>query len=98
LGSGVLSPSSLGDVVGTNALEHSSEWKLGDDVEWSIDMESEILVETLSLESFLFIMVDNSPSLVNTSVSLVDNNSLSFNILVSRHIKNLLVINVHEEW
>jgi hypothetical protein len=82
LGSGVLSPSSLGDVVGTNALEHSSEWQLRDNVEWSIDVESEVFVESLGLWSLCFVKIKNIPLLAVASIVVPDVNCITFFILL----------------
>jgi len=30
------------DIVGSNTFSNSSEWKLGDEIEWSIDVETEV--------------------------------------------------------
>jgi hypothetical protein len=51
----IVSPSLKPDVVGTVALNHSVEWELRDDVEWSVDMESKVFAETLGLDSLGFI-------------------------------------------
>jgi hypothetical protein len=82
LGSGVLSPSSLGDVVGTNALEHSSEWKLRDDVERSVDVETEVFVQTLCSSLVSFVEIKNIPLLAVTSVVVPDVNWITFFILL----------------
>jgi hypothetical protein len=81
LGSGVLSPSSLGDIVSTNAFKHSSEWKLGDDMERSADVESEIFVKSLGLWSLSFIKIKNIPLLVVASIVVPDVNCITFFIL-----------------
>jgi hypothetical protein len=42
LGLGVDSPSLEPDVVSTVAFNHSTEWEIGLDVEWSVDMETKV--------------------------------------------------------
>jgi hypothetical protein len=82
LGSGVLSPSSLGNIVSTNAFKHSSEWKLGDDVEWSVDVETEVFVQTLSSSLISFVKIKNIPFLAVSSVVVPDVNCITFFILL----------------
>ena len=53
-------------------------------------------IPSFTLDLFSLILIDNSPSLVPSVVSLPDNNCLSFNIFVSGNIKNSLVLNVDE--
>jgi len=45
--SSIVSPSLEPDVVGTVALSNSVEWKFGDKVEWSVDMETKVFVQSL---------------------------------------------------
>jgi hypothetical protein len=59
LASGVVSPSSHPNVVGTVALSNSVEWKFGNEVEWSIDMEAEVFVDSLGLWTLCFVKIDN---------------------------------------
>jgi hypothetical protein len=51
----VVSPSLEGNIVGTNAFNHSTEWKLRLDVEWSVHMESKVFVKTFGHFFFGFI-------------------------------------------
>jgi hypothetical protein len=71
------------DMSSTVALNNSLHWKSRDNVERSIDMESEFFIETFFWNWFSFIKIDNIPSLVCSIMSLPGNNSLSFNILCS---------------
>jgi hypothetical protein len=85
LSSNIHSPSLEPDIVGTVALSYSLHWHSGSNVERSIDMESELLVEALSSNSFSLVNIDNLPSLVGVlfviSISTVDNYLLAFIIL-----------------
>jgi hypothetical protein len=78
-------------------ISNSLHWKSRSEVEWSIDIESKSTV--ISLGSYLgcFVNIDNSPSLVSSTVSLPDMNFLSFGISVCRNIENLVVVNISEE-
>jgi hypothetical protein len=59
LGSGVISPSLHPNVVGTVALSNSMEWKLRNEIEWSVDMEAEVFVNSLGLWTLCFVKIDN---------------------------------------
>jgi hypothetical protein len=61
-------------------LSNSVEWKFRDEIEWSVDMESEFLIQSFCLGLYL-VNIKYLPSLVGTVVSVVNLNSLSFNIL-----------------
>jgi hypothetical protein len=60
----------------------SSEWKLGDNVEWPVDVESEFLVESLGLVTLSFINIDNVPLLSFTSIVVPKINWCTFFILL----------------
>jgi len=47
LSSNVLSPSLQGNIVSTDALDNSLHWHSGSNVEWSVDMETEVFVNSL---------------------------------------------------
>jgi hypothetical protein len=51
LSSSVVSPSLHPDIVGTVALSNSVERKLRNKVEWSVNMESKVLVKSLGLRT-----------------------------------------------
>jgi hypothetical protein len=91
LSQGIVSPSSLPDVVGTVALSNSVEWKLGHKVEWSVDVEPEFFVKSLGFGLYC-INIDNLPSLVGSIMSLVNNNSLSLDILSSRYVQAFTIL------
>jgi hypothetical protein len=92
----ILSPS-LEDHIGSSKhLSNSVEWKLRDNIEWSIDVESEFLIQSLSLSLCSLVKIDNLPFLV-TAISLSINNNLSsFLIFRLFNIKALSVLNVAE--
>jgi hypothetical protein len=92
----VLSPS-LEDHVGTTKhLSNSVEWKLRYEVEWSIDMETKFFVQSLSLNLSSLVKIDNLPLLVSSIVVTPNSNSLSFLVLCSSNIKDLIVGPVDE--
>jgi hypothetical protein len=59
-------------------------------------VESELLVVSLSLDLGVLVLIDNSPSLVGSVVSLPDDNFLSFSILSLIDIDCLLVLDIDE--
>jgi hypothetical protein len=92
----IVSPSLEPHVSVTVHLSNSIEWKLGDKIEWSVDMESEFFVESLGLNLSSFIKINNLPLLVK-SISLSKNsNCLTLNILVSSDIEVLSVLDINE--
>jgi hypothetical protein len=92
----VSSPSLHHDIVGTNTLSNSSEWKFGDQVEWSVDMESKVFVDSLGLWSLSFIKIYNIPLLSFSTVVIKYTNCLSFLVFVSFDVKNLVALPVDE--
>jgi hypothetical protein len=59
-------------------------------------MEAKFFIDSLGLEAFRLINIDNLPFLVSSVVSLVCNNWLSFNIFVTFNIKTLFVLDVNK--
>jgi hypothetical protein len=59
-------------------------------------MESEGSIVSLSSDLSMLVLIGNSPSLVDSVVSVPDNNFLSFSILSLEDIKYLLVLDVDE--
>ena len=94
LGSDIVSPSLQPDVVGTVALSNSVEWKFGDEIEWSIHMETEVLVQPLGLWSLCFIKIDNVPLLSSASVVAVHLNWGAFTVIATCDIENFLILPV----
>jgi hypothetical protein len=81
LGSGVLSPSLQGNIVGTNALDDSLHWQSRSNVEWSVDMETEVVVDSLGSYSISFIKIYYTPLLSSSICVTVNYNCMSFFIL-----------------
>jgi len=77
----VLFPSVKLDVVVSVSLGNSLHWKSGSDVEWSVDMESEVAINSLCCWLTNSIDVDNLPSLVLATMSLPDENWLMLFVL-----------------
>jgi hypothetical protein len=84
------------DVSSANNCEYSSHWESWDNVECSVDPESELLVESLNFITLGLVDVDDLPSLVETSVLSPDNNLLAFWVLVSLDIEDLSWLGVDE--
>jgi hypothetical protein len=59
-------------------------------------VESESLVVTLGLDLGVFVLIDNSPSLIPSIVFLPDDNLLSFLILSLEDINSLFVLDIDE--
>ena len=71
-------------------IEISVSCKLGDNVEWSFNIESEIFVQlSLSRFSFPFISVDDIPLLVDLSMFVPDNDVSLLSINSAMYIHNL---------
>jgi hypothetical protein len=81
----------------TKHLSNSVEWKLRDKVEWSVDVESEFFIQTLSLSLSLLVKIEDLPSLVGSILLVVNTNDLSFLILVSYNFNTSVgLLNVAE--
>jgi hypothetical protein len=59
-------------------------------------VETEVSVKSLGWCFLCSVNIGNGPSLVGFVVSTPDNDFLTFNILSTRYIKNLLVLDVDE--
>jgi len=77
----VLNPSVEVDPSGSVASHDSLHWHVRSEVEWSVDVETEFFIESLSLILGSFIKIDNIPSLVDLTIVLADNNLSGFLIL-----------------
>jgi hypothetical protein len=77
------------------ALSNSLHWHSRSDIEWSIDVESEFLVETLGSNLVSLIKIDDLPSLIGIVVLVVvllfNTNSLTFLILSISDFDNSVV-------
>ena len=102
LGSDVLSPSLQPDIVGTVALSNSLHWHSRSDVEWSVDVETELLVEALGSVLGSLVEVDDLPSLVGivlaVSILAVDDDLLTFFVLSSLNFNHLVVGWIDQEF
>jgi hypothetical protein len=74
----VLSPSLESNLGITVHLSDSVEWKLWNHVEWSVNVEAKLFIESLSLSLISFIKIDNWPSLVDSSICFPNSYRLSF--------------------
>jgi len=77
----IVSPSLKSNIVSTNAFSNSVEWKLRDNVEWSVDVETEFLIESLGFSLRTFIKIQDIPFLIDTLAIVIDSNWLSLLIL-----------------
>jgi hypothetical protein len=84
------------NIVSTVAFSNSSEWKLGDQIEWSVDMEAPSFVKSLGLWALSLVKIEDSPFLVSSSVVSIYTNSRSLFILSTSDIKNFAVLPVDE--
>jgi hypothetical protein len=84
-GLGVSSISSLDDHVSVvDKIKVSSWWQLGDDVEWSFDIEAEFFIEfSFSWFSLPFIGIDDIPLLVDSTMLVSCFNISIFSINIS---------------
>jgi len=96
LGSDIVSPSLQPDIVGTVALSNSVEWEFGDEIEWSVDMETEVLVQSLCLWSLRLIDIDNIPLLTSGSLVAINLNWGTFTVIVTFDIKSFTGLPIDE--
>lgn len=61
---------------------------------WPIDIETELLVQTLSWWLWCLITIEDVPFLVETVVCFPLSNSLAFNILTSPDTEHILVVDI----
>jgi len=91
------SPSSQVDPVVSVHSDNSLHWHSRSDVEWSVEMESRLGINSLGSDISSIISVSNIPLLVELSIVISDSNSLSFNILsFVWDFNNLVVLDVNE--
>jgi hypothetical protein len=77
-------------------FDNSSEWKFRDNVEGSVDVESEVFADSFNLRTLGLVKVDNCPSLVSSSVVTEYSNSVAFLVFASFNVKNLATLPVDE--
>jgi hypothetical protein len=59
-------------------------------------MESEVLVKSLGLDWSSFVKIDNSPSLIPSTIVTIDSNKLTFFILGTSNIKYFTILPIDE--
>jgi hypothetical protein len=96
LGSNILSPSLEPNIISTVTFNQSLHWKSWSDIERSINVESKFLIKAFSLCLFSLIKIKHSPLLVVLSSVICNSNSLTFLVLWSSYIKNLVICPVNE--
>jgi len=94
-----LSSSSVSDlddhVSVVDQIKVSAIWKLGDNVEVSLNVKSELLVElTLGWLLLILVDIDNSPSLVDLTVLSFNDKVSVFVVESSRNCHDLSVLDV----
>jgi hypothetical protein len=97
--SGTRSPSLEPDIVGTVAFSNSLEWQSWSHIEWSVDMEAELIVHSLGSILIRLINIDDLPLLVLEVTCLsrgINTNTWGFFILGSFNLKDLAGLPVHE--
>jgi hypothetical protein len=83
-------------VVSTLILKNSVGWESRDNIEWSVNLETEVLIKSLGLFSCL-ISVDDSPFLVGIVGSLGNSYSGSFFILGAGNVQaSIRLLNITE--
>jgi hypothetical protein len=92
----VLSPSLEDHVSSTEHLNHSVEWKLRNNIEWSINLEAKFFIESLCLYLVSLVNIKNCPLLVSSIVISENTNLGSFLVLASNNFKNLVVTPIDE--
>ena len=83
------------EVSSANNFDNSLHPHLRDNVEWSINVETEVIVHSLDSVSS-GINIDDVPSLASLSTSWLKTHFLSFFILASIHLEALLVVDILE--
>ena len=87
----VLNPSVEVDPSGSVASHDSLHWHVRSEVEWSVDVETEFFIESLSLILGSFVKIDDIPFLADTISVLSDNNLSGFLVSGSIDSKDSLV-------
>lgn len=80
--------------LGSSVLKDSVEWESGLKNEWPIDIETELLVQTLFWWLWCLIAIEDVPFLVETVVCFPLCDSLTFNILTSPDTEHILVVDI----
>ena len=89
--------SSLEDnVSSTVEIKDSLHWEFRNNVEWSVNVETEFLVKSFSWCFLFSIAIDNAPSLIWSIVSLPNLNVITFRVSVSSNIKYFTALDILE--
>ena len=83
-------------MMSSNAFNNSVHPHLRDNEERFLDLKSEVLVKSLSLDLFSIFSIDHSPRLSLRVVLLRNYNVGSFFVFTSSNIENLHVLNIVE--
>jgi hypothetical protein len=93
---GIISPSLKNNISSTKHFNNSVEWQLRYHVEWSINVDTELIIESLGLSLLSLIKIKNLPFLVCSAVVSSNTNSIAFFILRSSYVKDLVIGPVDE--
>jgi hypothetical protein len=96
LGKSSLDPSLEYNVVCSNHLGNSLHWESGYEIEWSVDVHTELFVKSLGWLWLGLVKIGNLPNLVIIISSCFNVNNLAFLIGLTFNIKTLLVIDIAE--
>lgn len=96
LGLSILHVSLKLDIVGSNTFSNSLHWKSGSDKEWSVSVETEIFVKSFTFSLSSLVGVEDSPLLMVTSIVAPNTNGMTFFVLTSFDVKDLVVLPVDE--
>jgi len=93
----VLDPSVEMNPSSTVTSHDSSHWHVRSNVEWSVDVETELFIESLSFNLSSIVEIDDLPFLVKSIVVSSNGNWSSFFILVSFNIDDLSILSNIDE-
>lgn len=84
------------NVISSNHFENSVHPQFRYNVEWSIDIETEVWIQSLNSDSSLGVKINYSPSLVSLVVSSSGHDHVSFSVFAIYQWENLSVLNISE--
>jgi len=96
LSSNILSPSLEPNIVCSVTFSNSLEWKSWSNVEWSIDMESIVFIESLWWNWLSLVHIHHWPFLISSLVVTHSIYWLSFLIFVIPYMKYLSVVPINK--
>jgi hypothetical protein len=88
------SPSSEIDPVITVHCNKSLHWHSRSNIEWSVDMETELFIKSLSFKRISFVEIDNIPSLVSFTFVALSIDWLGFFILWVSYSNDSVILDV----